>query len=336
MSGDFVSPRSPANALAGLRLDELLRGVQDRLAEIVPIRHRTQGLLDAVLAVASNLELDATLQRIVQVAVDLVEAPHGALGLPPHHQPMHNMRLAWLEALAEIRTELLSGAIAEDALALVALRTVELTGSDVAFIGLGTERVDGRFTVRAQCGAEDIGLVGRTLDAADPVLCEVVGGRTAVRAYSATGLLDGAGDDLRDYGPAVAVPLASQDRVIGVLVALRRRERQPFQPGEVLLLASFAEQATLAFEVGEKNRAQRQLDVFSDRERIARDLHDHAIQRLLATGLQLQSALRRTSDPIVGQRIEQAVDELDETVREIRAAIFDLHTTGEGAAGGRG
>ena len=124
MSGDFFSPRPPANTLAGLRLDELLRGVQERLGEIVPIRHRTQGLLDAVLAVASGLELDATLQRIVQVAVDLVEAPHGALGLPPHHQPMHNMRLAWLEALAEIRTELLSGAIAEMASGLSAALSV--------------------------------------------------------------------------------------------------------------------------------------------------------------------------------------------------------------------
>ena len=100
------------------------------------------------------------------------------------------------------------------------------------------------------------------------------------------------------------------------------------------LLISFAEQATLALELGEKNRAQRQLDVFADRDRIARDLHDHVIQRLFATGLQLQSTLRRSTDPAVQRRIRQAVEELDETVREIRTAIFDLHTTGDGAHGG--
>jgi signal transduction histidine kinase len=102
----------------------------------------------------------------------------------------------------------------------------------------------------------------------------------------------------------------------------------------VPLLTSFAEQATLALELGEKNRAQRQLDVFTDRERIARDLHDHVIQRLFVTGLQLQSVLHRSPDPAVQGRIQQSVDELDETVREIRTSIFDLHTMGEGAQGG--
>jgi signal transduction histidine kinase len=122
--------------------------------------------------------------------------------------------------------------------------------------------------------------------------------------------------------------------VIGVLVALRTTERVPFEPDEVPLLASFADQATLALELGEKTRVRRQLDVFADRDRIARDLHDHVIQRLFATGLQLQSTLRRTEDPVAKRRVQQAVEELDETVRQIRTAIFDLHTTGDGAQGG--
>ena len=99
------------------------------------------------------------------------------------------------------------------------------------------------------------------------------------------------------YGPTVAVPFRSQDSVIGVLVVLRLAGAPTFEPGEVPLLTSFAEQAALALELGEKNRAQRQLDVFADRDRIARDLHDHVIQRLFATGLQLQSTLRRIADP---------------------------------------
>ncbi|PXY35575.1 GAF domain-containing protein [Prauserella flavalba] len=70
-----------ASALAGLRLDELLHEVQERLAEIVKTRDRLQGLLDAVLAVATGLELDSTLQRIVQAASDLVNAQYGALGV---------------------------------------------------------------------------------------------------------------------------------------------------------------------------------------------------------------------------------------------------------------
>jgi signal transduction histidine kinase len=60
-------------------------------------------------------------------------------------------------------------------------------------------------------------------------------------------------------------------------------------------------------------------------------LHDQVIQRLFATGLQLQSVLRISVDPEVQRRVGGAVADLDVTVREIRTAIFDLHTTSDEA-----
>src|SRR4051794_30041381 len=72
---------SASASLAGLRLDELLSEVQDRLTEIAATRDRMQGLLDAVLAVGAGLELESTLQRIIQTAVELVDARYGALGV---------------------------------------------------------------------------------------------------------------------------------------------------------------------------------------------------------------------------------------------------------------
>jgi signal transduction histidine kinase len=123
------------------------------------------------------------------------------------------------------------------------------------------------------------------------------------------------------YGSLLALPLQTPDSVIGVLTALRFAGREPT---EVPLLTSFAEQATLVLEPGEKSRAQRELAVFADRDRIARDLHDHVVQRLFATGLQLQSTLRRIHDTAMQERIERAVVDLDTTIREIRIAIFDL------------
>lgn len=424
--------------LSGLQLDELLRSVQERISEVLATRDRMQRLLDAVLAVGAGLELDTTLQRIVDAAVKLVDARYGAMGVlsadgkisrfvcsgldeetqrtmthppegkgllgelinsprplrvaditqyensagfPPNHPPMRTflgvpvrvrdavfgnlyltekrgggeftpddevvlqalaaaagialqnadlfeqtrLRQRWLEATAEIRAELLSGATDDDALRLIAQRTLELTSADATFIILGPDR-DGRFTIRAQRGFEEPNLIERRLDGQDALLREVVDGRTAVQTRSPGWLLGEHEDDLPAFGPTVAVPLRSQEKVIGVLVALRQ-EAEEFLPAEVPLLTSFAEQAALALELGEKNRAQRQLDVFADRERIARDLHDHVIQRLFATGLLLQSTLRRSSEPEVQERIMHAVDELDETIRELRTAIFDLHTT---------
>jgi signal transduction histidine kinase len=423
--------------LSGLRLDELLREVQDRLTEVMATRDRMQGLLDAFLAVGTGLELDVTLQRLVEAAVDLVQARYGALGVlgrhggisrfihvgiddatratmghlpegkgllgqlivdprplrladlsmhaasvgfPAHHPPMRSflgvpvrvrdavfgnlyltekvdggefthadevvvealaaaagiavqnadlfeqtrLRQRWLEATAEIRAELLSGVGEKDALRLIAQRALELARADSTVIVLGPAG-DGGFTVAARRGQnEDV--IDEHVPAGHPLLTEVVEGRAPVLADPAAEFLLGSAARAM-YGSIVAVPLQTPDSVIGVLTALRLAGQEPFHPTEVPLLTSFAEQATLALELEEKNRAQRQLDVFSDRDRIARDLHDHVIQRLFATGLQLQSTLRRVPDPTAQKRIEQAVEDLDTTIREIRTAIFDLHST---------
>src|SRR5919197_5880843 len=79
--GSFQFPRDGAVAPSGLRLDSLLTEVHERLAEVIKTRDRLQALLEAVLAVGAGLELDSTLQRIVQAAVELIDARYGALGV---------------------------------------------------------------------------------------------------------------------------------------------------------------------------------------------------------------------------------------------------------------
>jgi signal transduction histidine kinase len=69
----------------------------------------------------------------------------------------------------------------------------------------------------------------------------------------------------------------------------------------------------------------RELDVLSDRDRIARDLHDHVIQRLFAIGLTIQGTIPRARSAEVQQRLVASVDQLQEVISEIRTAIFDLH-----------
>ena len=69
----------------------------------------------------------------------------------------------------------------------------------------------------------------------------------------------------------------------------------------------------------------RELDVISDRDRIARDLHDHVIQRLFAVGLALQGTIPRSHKPEVRRRLTECVDDLQSVIQEIRTAIFDLH-----------
>ena len=65
--------------------------------------------------------------------------------------------------------------------------------------------------------------------------------------------------------------------------------------------------------------------MLEDRERIGRNLHDTVIQRLFAVGMQLQGTLMRDAGAD-RPRIEQAIDEIDVTIKEIRSSIFLLST----------
>jgi signal transduction histidine kinase len=90
-------------------------------------------------------------------------------------------------------------------------------------------------------------------------------------------------------------------------------------------LTTFALQAGLALLAGRAQRDRARMALFDDRDRIARDMHDHVIQRLFATGLSLQSAARAATHPIVRARLEEAVDDIDAAIKEIRQVIFELH-----------
>ena len=132
-----------------------------------------------------------------------------------------------------------------------------------------------------------------------------------------------------DAGPAVVVPLRID--VGGVVVALRRRGALSFTQDQLDTIMAFADQAAMAWQLAISQRRMRELDVVSERERIARDLHDHVIQRLFAAGLTLQGAIPRARAPEVQRRLADTIDELQAVIQEIRTTIFDLHGGSPGA-----
>ena len=237
------------------------------------------------------------------------------------------MRERWLEASREVNALLLGGASSQDALDMIAEKTRELSRSDCALILLAD--VTGHVMARAGAGERGIDLTGVRINAAEPLVAGVFRSRTSeIVANLASVAPDGGVLGAGEFGPAVVVPFGAGNVVRGVLLAMREKGAAQFVRNEVPLLASFADQAAFAMELAEKHRAQRQLDVLADRDRIAGDLHDHVIQRLFATGMGLQGMVRRIADPQVRGRVARAVEQLDETVREIRTSIFDLHTAG--------
>jgi signal transduction histidine kinase len=233
------------------------------------------------------------------------------------------LRERFMAASREVNTHLLGGGSSQDALTLIASRACELSAADCALLLLS----DGaRVVVRAAAGAVGPDLVGTALPVSEPLVASMFDMQGPEMIADLNGIVPTTWR--LPLGPAVAVPLRAGNVVTGVLLAMRATGGPRFPREHVPLLASFADQAAFALELAEKHRAQRQLDVLADRDRIAGDLHDHVIQRLFATGMSLQGTVRRITDPTVRRRVSRAVEQLDETVREIRTSIFDLHTTG--------
>ncbi|HEX6249615.1 MAG TPA: GAF domain-containing protein [Nocardioidaceae bacterium] len=122
----------------------------------------------------------------------------------------------------------------------------------------------------------------------------------------------------------VLVPLRAHLAPDGVLLVLLDAGRGSLESDEAELLASFADQAALALDRAQAISDRQELMLVSDRDRIARDLHDLVIQRLFATGLALQGARRIAVNPEVAERLDSAVADLDVTIRDIRSTIFEL------------
>ena len=407
-------------------------------------RTDTDALLDAVLAVSSGLDLDATLKEIVQVATELVDARYGALGVvgehglltkfvctgidadaqeligalpagrgllgvivdddeplrldhlgahpasvgfPPHHPPMRtflgvpvrgrgevfgrlyltekrsghgftqadentvlalaaaagvaidNARLyedarrrqRWLEASAEVTAELLGGGATSDALHLIASRARELTSADVTLIALPADPEASSEDVTELTVAVSVGAAA----SADPVSGQRIplDGSTsgAVFADHVPRNVTGLGFNLAaalgvEWGPALAVPLGAGESLAGVLLVVRTPGSPPFDEQDLQVVSSFADQAALTLQRAEIQASRREVEVLADRDRIAMDLHDHVIQRLFAVGLAMESTQRRVTSPPLALRLSDHVDQLHQTIQEIRAVIFKLQT----------
>jgi len=435
-----MEPAEARPLLPQLRLDDLLAELQVRLAAVVSTRDRIHALLEAIVAVGSNIELEVLLRQIVGAAVTLVNARYGALGIigeggrlaefipvgldqeqiaaihhwpegrgllgelitnprplrladisadprsfgfPDGHPPMKtflgapvrvrdevfgnlyltekqggaefdeedeavlvalgaaagvaigNARLyeearrqqQWLRASADVTQRLLSGVATDEVLTLVVHQALEISGADLVVLALpvaGREQLVIEHAV-GERAAEAVGLVlPMTASASGLVLTS--GKPLTMDDFSNDERVAPVARDHLHLGPAVVVPLGAPGNVRGILTAGRRPGSMPLAAPAVEMLISFAAQAGVGLELAEHRHDAERFAVFEDRDRIARDLHDLVIQRLYATGMSLEGVSARLDESDHRRRVSSAVDALDETIKEIRSAIFSLHS----------
>jgi signal transduction histidine kinase len=128
---------------------------------------------------------------------------------------------------------------------------------------------------------------------------------------------------LPDVRHIVAVPLQGAKHPRGAIVAARMSDI-PFSAADLGLAEGFVSQAGLALELADRRADSHQLAMLEDRARIASDLHDHVVRKLFAAGLALQGTATMVRDVALRRQLTAAVDNLDDTIRTIRASIFEL------------
>ena len=237
----------------------------------------------------------------------------------------------WLRANAEVTQRLLSEAAPAEVLALVTQHALEISGADLVALALPAGNREQLVIEHAsgQGAADALGLALPTQGSASGIVMatgkplrrgELQRPTSGWRPWPAS---------IWRLGPAVLFPLGPAGDVRGVLTAGRHQGALPLSPAAVEMVTTFAAQAGIGLELAEHRRDVQRLALFEDRDRIARDLHDLVIQRLFATGMSLQGATALMRDPEGARRVEQAVDALDETIRDIRSAIFSLQSRGQ-------
>ncbi|MFE7016902.1 GAF domain-containing protein [Streptomyces sp. NPDC057651] len=235
------------------------------------------------------------------------------------------LRERWLAASSDFTSALLSGSAESEVLEGMLERSRDITGADVGVFYLVGQNGELRGSLAQGEGA----------DTHRGIVLPSSAGTLAAAALAEDGLVtvqDVASDERvtvqaerwTGFGPAVAVTVGTKEKLSGVLMLARHRGRPPFAAAEVAALPGFAGQAALALELADRRRDAEQMSLLEDHDRIARDLHDLAIQRLFATGMTLQSAQRFVEHPQAAERLARAIDDLDATIKIIRSTIFGL------------
>jgi len=233
-------------------------------------------------------------------------------------------RQEWLQASTEITRQLLSSE-GEEPLQVIARRLQQIADADAVNVVLPTPGGQ-RLMVEVATGAGADQLTGLTypiestvsqlvLENGRPVLIGDIADEHEHTVHLS---------EFVPVGPLMVLPLVGAQRVRGALVVGRLQSRPRFTAADMEMATTFANHAAVALELADARADRERIVLLEDRDRIARDLHDHVIQRLFGAGLTVESVASGLRGDARADRLAQVVDDIDETIRQIRTSIFRL------------
>lgn len=233
-------------------------------------------------------------------------------------------RQQWLEAGMELSSRLIVTPRPGDAENLDLVAETALRVSESALAVIAVPAGDGALRCRSSLGVQGL-QAGQELRPSG-VVGEVLGTGKSVMVRDPQQVFDdGVAGKL---GAVLVCSLGQSGSENGVLLLARPSGTGPFSQAEVESSSLFGSRIGLALDLARVHALREQNLLFTDRERIARDLHDLVIQRLFAAGLSIQSLRRYTPDPVAHERIAAVTAELDDTIRKLRDTIYSLRTGG--------
>lgn len=291
----------------------------------VPIRVRDVVFGNLYLTDSRNGEFSADDEELAQALA-------GTAGIAIENARLFEdseYRARWSTALVEVSRRLMTADDSDDATDVDGLieRVRELAAAElvsVATVVAGSDTL--RVTHAVGLGSEELlsmsfpvtsTLADGALGVGDPVLVNDLSEHES-HGFDGQSLL----------GRAALIPFMAGDAEAGVLIIARRHGHPAFAPRDIDMGVSFAAHISVALDRVEARSARRRVALLEDRSRIARDLHDHVIQRLFATGLNLQAAAS-TADPVLAELITTQIREIDGAITQIRQSIFGIKRDSE-------
>lgn len=317
-------PRAELTPLARIERDPHRAGVFiDGLDEFLSIPLRSHGETYGALYLVGHAGRPFTAED-----EDLLTALAETAGIALENARLHGelrRRLLWSAALTEVSSALLSEDIS-DAVGVVVARVGTVVAADVIAVVVPDPDSD-QLLIHTARGLDAGRFEGRRYERRGSLVDRALRSGRVVLAPAgiASQTLEA------EMGPNMVLPVIVAGEAICALALTRSAGSEPFTTADVNMAAEFATHTGVAIELTRARADRRRAELADERARIARDLHDHVIQRLFGAGLSLQAVAARF--PAAEPALSEQITAIDSAIGEIRTAVFALTPRAPASAG---